>query len=94
MREGFRHVQENAYQYEDSIIWLLPEKGLRVREKIITTSNRTRKPRGKYAGYSTLFPETPNNGRAGRFYRRVFIDDPDGLSVDKIVAGVSFAKCN
>jgi hypothetical protein len=95
MREAYRQVQENAYQYEDSIIWLLPLKDITgVREKIITTSNRTRKPRGPYVGYSTLYPETPNNGKRSRFFRRVFILDLEGLAPDKVIPGVSFAKCN
>lgn len=93
MIEGFRQVQENAYQYEDQIIWLLKDI-TGVREKIITTSNRTRKPRGPYVGYSTLYPETPNMGRPSRFFRRVFILDPEGLAPDKIIPGVRLAKCN
>jgi hypothetical protein len=95
MREAYRQVQENAYQYEDQIIWLLPIKQITgVREKIITTSNRTRKPKGPYVGYSTLYPETPNMGHSGKFYRRVFILDLMGLAPDKVIPGVSFAKCN
>ena len=94
MREAYHQVQENAFQYEDQIIWLLPIKQITgVREKIVTTSSRTRKPRGPYVGYSTLFPETPNMGRPSKFYRRVFILDPMGLAPDKVLAGVSFAKC-
>jgi hypothetical protein len=93
MREAYRQVQENAYQYEDAVIWLLKDI-TGVREKIITTSNRTRKPRGNYVGYSTLYPETPNNGNRSRFFRRVFILDPMGLAPEKVVPGVRLAKCN
>jgi hypothetical protein len=93
MREAYRQVQENAYQYEDAVIWLLKDI-TGVREKIITTSNRTRKPKGPYVGYSTLYPETPNMGHSGKFYRRVFILDPMGLAPEKVVPGVRLAKCN
>lgn len=92
MIEGFRQVQENAYQYEDQIIWLLKDI-TGVREKIIVTSNRTRKPRGPYIGYSTLYLETPNMGRPSRFFRRVFILDPEGLAPDKVIPGVRLDKC-
>jgi hypothetical protein len=94
VREGFRLVQENAYQYEDDLVWLLPLNQIpSVKEKIITTSSRTKKPRGKYVGYATLFPETPNNGRPSKFYRRVFILDPEGLAPDKVIPGVRLDKC-
>ena len=95
MREAYRQVQENAFQYEDSIIWLLPIKQITgVREKIITTSSRTRKPRGQYIGYTTLFDCTPNMGRPSKFFRRVFILDPLGLSPNKVIPGVRLEKCN
>jgi hypothetical protein len=87
MREGFRLVQTNAYQYEDAIVWLVLLKDIKVIEKIVVTRSRTRKPR-VCVGYATLFPETPNNGRSSQFLRRIFLADPNGISPDKILPGV------
>jgi hypothetical protein len=89
MREGFRLVQTNAYQYEDTIVWL--SQDTKVTEKIVVSRSRTRKPR-ECVGYTTLFPETPNNGKSSQFLRRIFIADPNGIDPDKVLPGVRLTK--
>jgi hypothetical protein len=91
MREGFRLVQTNAYKYEDTIVWLVPLKDITVIEKIVVSRSRTRKPR-ECAGYTTLFAETPNNGKSSQFFRRIFIADPNGIDPDKVLPGVCLTK--
>lgn len=90
--EPYRLVQHDALQYEDRIVWIKPVIG--VKEKIITTRSRNRKPGIKnIVGYGILFDETPNNGQPGQFFRRVFLLDETGPPPDKVLPGVSLDKC-
>jgi hypothetical protein len=74
-------------EYEDTIVWL--KKVEKVIEKRVVCNNRTRKPKGKIVGYTTLVEDSPNNGSAGCFNRRVFIESVDGVSVENIFPGVT-----
>lgn len=90
MREPFKSVQVGL-EYEDVILWLASVVG--VREKRVVASSRSRKPSGKHiVGYSTLIPDSPNNGNAGCFNRRIFIEDANGVAPDTVFPGVSLDK--
>lgn len=97
MREPYK-LQSRGIEYEDVIVWLLPLKEIvGVKEKVIVTRHRGRKPKlrgpGVLVGYSVLMEGAPNNGTPGCFVRRQFILDPDGLAPDKLFPGVSLDKC-
>jgi hypothetical protein len=75
-------------EYEDVVIWI--KKVEKVVAKKVVCKSRTRKPAGKnVVGYTTLMPDSPNNGTGGCFNRRVFFEDANGVSVDKVFAGVT-----
>lgn len=81
--------QVNPLQYEDSIVWL--EKVVGVREEIILTQHRTKKPtnRDGIVGYSVLMEEAPYNDLKNKlFRRRVFYSDAEGISQERVLAGV------
>jgi hypothetical protein len=79
-------------EYENEIIWIKAVE--KVGEKRVVCKNRVRKPSGKHVvGYSTLVFDSPNNGNAGCFGRRVFMEDANGVAPDKVFAGVPLDKC-
>jgi hypothetical protein len=79
-------------EWEEEIIWLKAVKA--VDEKRIVCKNRTKKPgRKNIVGYTTLMGESPNNGQPGCFNRRVFMEDANGVSPDKVFPGVPLDKC-
>lgn len=92
MRDAFKPIQVGL-EYEDKIVWLKEVSS--VVEKNVVASGRTRRPphRGKIIGYTTLVSDSPNNGFAGCFNRRVFVEDANGIAPNKIFPGVSLARC-
>jgi hypothetical protein len=92
MREPFKPIQVGL-EYEDTIIWITKVAG--VIDKKVVASSRNRKPkyRTKIVGYTVLMPESPNNGHAGCFNRRVFIEDANGVPPGKVFPGVPLEKC-
>ncbi|MFA5344737.1 MAG: hypothetical protein WC315_00445 [Candidatus Omnitrophota bacterium] len=79
-------------EWEDAIVWIT--KVEKVTEKQVVCKNRTRKPGKKnIVGYSTLMNESPNNGHAGCFNRRVFIEDANGIAPEAAFPGVPLDKC-
>jgi hypothetical protein len=78
-------------EYEDYLVWL-KETPL-VGEKVVVSKSRISKPSGKWVGYSVLVSGSPNNGASGCFNRRVFFDDPNGVSPKSLFPGVSLDKC-
>jgi|WetSurMetagenome_2_1015567.scaffolds.fasta_scaffold02484_19 hypothetical protein len=74
-------------EYEDTIVWL--KKVERVVEKRVVCKNRTKRPKGKFVGYSTLVEDSPNNGTSGCFNRRIFLEDANGTTVNEVYPGVS-----
>lgn len=79
-------------EYEDKLIWLKDVP--LVAEKKVVCKSRTVKPSGKkIIGYSTLVSDSPNNGTPGCFNRRIFLEDSDGISPDKLFPGVPLDKC-
>jgi len=79
-------------EYEDLLVWT--KKVEKVAEKHVVCKSRTRKPAGKHVvGYTTLMRDSPNNGKAGCFNRRIFIGDASGLAPGKIFPGVPLDRC-